>query len=152
MNASGTFRVPGGAETFVDIVTRLDRLSACLPGFDSIVSQDDSQMVVRVKVGVGAIKGSMQANIAIVERLANRVRYKVSANGLGSAVDVLASFDWAAEGDGTNVQWCGELATSGKLAALARGLMERTARKNVEALMENIRVGATAEPATGESR
>lgn len=147
MKGAGTFTVDGAARSIEAMVTDLEQLSACLPGFDSVLSGDDNEIAVRVKVGVGPIKGSMDARITVVERLANGVRYKGKAGGLGSAVDVLASFDWQASGDQTVVTWSGEAQSSGKLAALAKGLVESIARKNIEALIVNVQA-ALNKPAT----
>jgi uncharacterized protein len=138
MNGTGTFTTDGDARSIEAVVTDLRRLAGCLPGFDSVLSGDDSEIAVRVKVGVGPIKGSMDARITVVERLANGIRYKGRAGGLGSAVDVLASFDWSASGAQTVVTWSGDAQSSGKLAALAKGLVESIARKNIEALITNV--------------
>jgi carbon monoxide dehydrogenase subunit G len=139
MKASGSFTVPATSGAVAALVTDLEQLVKCIPGFDSVVEAEAGQLTVRVKVGVGAIKGSMNTKVGVIERLPAGVRFRGNAGGLGSAVDVLAGFDWQEGEGGTFVEWTGEAQSSGKLASLARGLMESVARKNVETLIGNVR-------------
>lgn len=139
MNADGTFFVSAPPEAVASLVTNLERFAPCVPGFDSIVSQGTDEIAIKVKVGVGAMKGTMNAKLRIVERSEFSVCYNGSSTGLGSEVQVIASFSWAREGGGTKVRWEGDAQNSGRLVAMGKALMESAARKNILQMMDNVR-------------
>ena len=61
---------------------------------------------------------------------------------LASAVDMTTSFTLEESPDGTVVYWQGDVTISGKLAAFGpQGLLDRIARKNVDAFIQGIRSG-----------
>lgn len=144
MNADGTFFVSAAPAAVAELVTHLDRFAPCVPGFDSILSQGEDDIALKVKVGVGAMKGTMNTKLRIVERSEFGVRYNGTSTGLGSEVQVVASFAWMPEGEGTNVRWAGDAQNSGRLAAMGKALMESAARKNILLMMENVRTTLNA--------
>ena len=67
-------------------------------------------------------------------------------SGLASVVDSTTSFTLEEAADGqTVVHWRGDLSVSGTLAAFGpQGLLDRMAKKNVEAFIEGIKSGIEA--------
>ena len=106
--------------------------------------QDDDHFSVTARVGVSHIKGTMVMKLEIRDRqppVSTTVVGKGS--GLASVVDMVTSFRLeptvARRRSSTGR---GDVTISGKLAAFgAQGLLERLARKNIDAFVEGIRKG-----------
>jgi hypothetical protein len=133
----GEFRVVRKPEEVFDFLTDPGKFAPLLPDFESLKMQDAKRATVNLKVGISHIRGtaSMQLELAEADR-PRRALYTGKGSAPGGSVTMNAGFDLAADGDATLVKWNGEAQLFGKLVAMAGGLIEPLAKKNVQKLID----------------
>jgi len=144
MRLEGQFNVGARPEDVYAYLTDPRQVSRQMPDVAAVEIQDDDHFSVTARVGVAHIKGTMVMKLEIRDRqppVSTTVAGRGS--GLASVVDMVTSFRLEPIGpEQTTVHWHGDVTISGKLAAFgAQGLLERFARKNVDAFVEGIRKG-----------
>jgi uncharacterized protein len=160
INFSGEFTTPRASEEVFDFLSDPNRFGPLLPDFQSMTMQDPTHFTVKVKVGVGNIRGTAELKMELSEALKPlRAHYKGQGTAVGSQVTVSAGFDLSALPEGTKVVWQGETSIFGKLASMAGGMLEPLGRKNIQKLIEGLQkalstpttalpIQAAASPAT----
>jgi carbon monoxide dehydrogenase subunit G len=144
MRLEGQFSVDAPREQVYAFLTDPRKVSAHMPDVQEISVEDDDHFTVKARVGISHIKGTMVMKLAITDRqppIGTTVVGKGA--GLASVVDMVTSFTLESGAAGeTIVHWRGELTISGKLAAFGpQGLLDRMARKNVDAFIDGIKSG-----------
>lgn len=134
------FRVARKREEVYDFLTDPKRFAPLLPDFESMKVENDTNCTVNAKVGVSHIRGTASVRLHLKE--AQRPRhalYEGKGSVAGGTVNLTAAFDLQEDGEGTRVAWRGEAQLFGRLIALAGGLLEPLAKKNVEKLIDGLR-------------
>lgn len=146
INFSGEFTTPRSPEEVFDFLSDPQKFGPLLPDFQSMSMQDPTHFTVKVKVGVGNIRGSAELKMELSEALKPlRAQYKGQGTAVGSQVTVSAGFDLSASAESTRVVWQGEAGIFGKLASMAGGMLEPLGRKNIQKLIDGLQK-ALAEP------
>ncbi len=146
INFSGEFTTPRSPEEVFDFLSDPNQFAPLLPDFQSMSMQDATHFTVKVKVGVGNIRGSAEIKMELAEAVKPlRAQYKGQGNAVGSQVTVSAGFDLSPQPDSTKVVWQGETSVFGKLASMAGGMLEPLGRKNIQKLIDGLQK-ALAEP------
>jgi len=136
---SGEFTTPRSAEETFDFLSDPQKFAPLLPDYQSMAMQDATHFTVKVKVGVGNIRGSAELKMELTEAVRpQRAQYKGQGTAVGSQVTVNAGFDLSPNGDGTKVLWKGETSVFGKLASMAGGMLEPLGRKKIQKLIEGL--------------
>lgn len=147
INFSGEFTTPRAPDEVFEFLSDPNRFGPLLPDFQSMSMQDPTHFTVKVKVGVGNIRGSAELKMELTEAVRPlRAQYKGQGTAVGSQVTVSAGFDLTALPEGTKVLWQGETSIFGKLASMAGGMLEPLGRKNIQKLIEGLQK-ALSEPA-----
>ncbi len=150
INFSGEFSTPRSPEEVFDFLSDPNRFAPLLPDFQSMSTQDATHFTVKVKVGVGNIRGSAEIKMELAEAVKPlRAQYKGQGNAVGSQVTVVAGFDLQPNGDSTKVLWKGETSVFGKLASMAGGMLEPLGRKNIQKLIDGLQK-ALSEPGSSQ--
>jgi carbon monoxide dehydrogenase subunit G len=146
INFSGEFTTPRSPEEVFDFLSDPGKFAPLLPDYQSMSMQDATHFTVKVKVGVGNIRGSAELKMELTEAVKpQRAQYKGQGTAVGSQVNVIAGFDLEPNGSTTKVMWKGETSVFGKLASMAGGMLEPLGRKNIQKLIEGLQK-ALAEP------
>jgi carbon monoxide dehydrogenase subunit G len=139
INFSGEFTTPRSQDEVFDFLSDPNKFAPLLPDFQSMSMQDATHFTVKVKVGVGNIRGSAEIKMELSEAVGpQRAHYKGQGSAVGSQVTVSAGFDLSPGADGTRVLWQGETSVFGKLASMAGGMLEPLGRKNIQKLIEGL--------------
>jgi len=154
MHLEGQFIAAAPQADVYAFLTDPSKVSRYMPDVTDVVIGDADHFTVTARVGVAHIKGTMVVKLEIRDRqppVGTTVVGK--GTGLASVVDMTTSFILepapGAEGRGlhpsTTVHWRADITISGKLAAFGpQGLLDRIARKNVDAFVDGIRAGLLA--------
>jgi carbon monoxide dehydrogenase subunit G len=143
----GRFSVKAGRDEVYEFLTDPRKVSRHMPDVQEVEIEDSDHFTVKARVGVSHIKGMMVMKLAITNRQPPISTTVVGrGSGLASVVDMLTSFTLEPSDNGeTIVNWEGDMTISGKLAAFGpQGLLDRMARKNVEAFIAGIQAGIRA--------
>lgn len=156
MHLEGQFTAGAPQADVYAFLTDPARVSRFMPDVKDVVIEDADHFTVTARVGVAHIKGDVVVKLEIRDRqppVGTTVVGKGS--GLASVVDMVTRFRLeptpGADGPGvhgsqTTVHWTADVTISGKLAAFGpQGLLDRIARKNVDAFVDGIRAGLVAQ-------
>ncbi len=155
MHLEGDFIVNADRDDAYAFLTDPARLGPHMPDVKEITIDDPDRFTVVARVGISHIKGTMTMKLEIRDRqppVGTTVAGKGA--GLGSMVNMVTSFTLeplpaGSESGGrgrTHVRWRGDLTIAGKLAAFGpQGLLDRIARKNIDAFIEGIKTGLEAQ-------
>ena len=134
---SGSFPVRMDRQQVFDFLTAPERFAPLLPGFQSVETDEEGNVRIKVKVGVSHIKGTAVVKLRLTEnRPPVRAGYQGRGSLLGGSVSIGAHFDLEVSGQGTLVKWQGEASVFGRLASMARGLLDPLAKKNIQLFID----------------
>jgi carbon monoxide dehydrogenase subunit G len=147
---SGDFITPRSLDDVYDFLSDPNKFGPLLPDFQSMTVQDATHFTVKVRVGVGNIRGSAEIKMELAEATRpHRAQYKGQGTAVGSQITVSAGYDLSPVPEGTKVAWQGEANIFGKLASMAGGMLEPLGRKNIQKLIDGLqKVLAEAVPLT----
>jgi carbon monoxide dehydrogenase subunit G len=116
------------------------KLGACLPDVHEIIVHDAQSFDAIVKIALGLVRGTLKFTVKLTpDEAARRIGIAASGGGLGSAVDLNAGATVAAAGTGTVLDWEGEAAMRGPIAAIGGSAVDGQARKLVEQTFANVK-------------
>jgi uncharacterized protein len=148
MHLDGQFTIDAPRPDVYAFLTDPARISRHMPDVKDVVIEDGDHFTITARVGISHIKGDVTMKLAIKDRQPPISTTVVGrGTGLASAVDMVTSFTLEEIDALTVVHWQGDVTISGKLAAFGpQGLLDRIARKNVDAFIGGIRSGLQAAP------
>ncbi len=137
----GEFEVPRSREDTFAFLADTQEFAPCLPTFESLEMEEDGTATVKIKIGIGKVRGIATINLTLEESEApTRAQYSGKGSVMGSAFNLISGFDLEEIDGGTLVKWSGELKMFGKLVALAGGLIKPIARKDIKRLIDALQV------------
>lgn len=143
---AGEFVVDRSGVEVYEFLTDPKRFAPLLPFFVGLDVKDESDFVVQLKVGVSHIRGKATVKLTLAERVPHdRAYYKGVGSMAGGSVNLAAGFDLLPAERGTCVKWEGEAQVFGKIASVARGLLEPLTKKNIQALIDSLQKSLAAE-------
>ena len=142
----GEFEVPRSREETYLFLSDPRVFAPCLPTFEEMEIKDDQTAIVKIKIGIGKIRGTATITLTLEESVAPlRAEYRGKGSVMGSAFNLISSFDLEEIEGGTLVKWSGEMKMFGKLVALAGGLIKPIAKKDIKRLIEALQEALTPE-------
>jgi carbon monoxide dehydrogenase subunit G len=149
MELTDSFVVPVSADRLWDVLTDVERIAPCVPGF-TLSEVDGSDFRGRMKVKVGAITVQYEVGIAFVERDAAARRAVISISGGenrgAGSVDARVTATLSERGDETVAEMLTDVRVTGRVAQFGRGIMADVSSRVVEQFVAclNQRVLGTA--------
>ncbi len=140
MKFGGEFSISAEPERVFGLITDPNFVCTKLPDVESYNIVDENNIQLKMKVGVGFIKGTMNFSFRIESKepplKANVVG---KGNGVGSVVDVVFAFNLTKLDSGTNVRWEASADMHGKIATIAGGMISPAVKKNANKFVEAIK-------------
>jgi uncharacterized protein len=132
-------------------------LRKTIPGCRRLEPLDDSKLSFEVRIGVGAVAGVYDGEIAFFERVApTRAAFEVTTKGRQGSVRAIVRNELAAAGEGTRVSYTAEAHVSGALAGVGQrvlgGVVKRTTQEFFRGLERELTSPAQAPNATSKTR
>lgn len=139
---AGDFTVATKRDEVFAVLSRIDRFAPMLPSYVSHEVQDDGSAVVKVRVGVGKVRGTGEVVLVQEECIEpERALYSGKGKVMGGVFNLKAGFELAEAGpDATRVDWQGEVAMFGKLVSLAGGLVKPIAERDINEVIQALQV------------
>ncbi len=143
----GEFTVATPREDAYAVLSETQKFAPLLPTYKSHELKEDGSADVKLKVGVGKVRGTATVNLTLEESEAPvHAKYVGKGTVMGSVFNFVAEFGLEDAGRGeTRVKWQGELIMFGKLVSLAGGMIKPIAKKDIERLIEAIRAALSGE-------
>lgn len=136
----GEFLVATPRTEVYPVLADPQQFAPLLPTYLSHEARDDDTTDVKVKVGVGKIRGTAVVNLNLMEsRPPDSASYEGKGKVMGGAFNLSAAFELEEPAPGkTLVKWRGDLVIMGKLASMAGGLIRPVAKKQIQNLIDAI--------------
>ncbi len=135
---SGDFQVARSPQEVFDFLSDPEKLAPLLPDFKGLEKSDDAY-VIKLAVGVSHIRGTATIKLKLDD---NQPHHKASYIGNGSmaggSINLNAGFELVPSDGGTRVEWIGEAQVFGRIASLARGLLQPLAKKNIQQMIDSL--------------
>jgi len=135
---SGDFQVARSSQEVFDFLTDPEKFAPLLPDFKSVEKTNDAYLI-KLVVGVSHIRGTAALKLRLEE---SQPHHKASYVGTGSmaggSVNLNAGFELSSADGGTRVDWTGEAQVFGRIASLARGLLQPLAKKNIQQMIDSL--------------
>ena len=130
VNFSGAFDAREDRHEVYAFVSDPRRLARVLPDVDR-TDVSDTTLIVRARAGLGPLSGSIDIRMRVVDRQLNEhVTYRGDGSGLGSSMEMGATFQFADRPEGgTHVTWSGEATISGALGPFAGPALDPIAQR-----------------------
>ena len=91
---TGEFTSPRSADEVFDFLSDPNKFGPLLPDFESMTVQDATHFTVKVRVGVGNIRGTAEIKMELAEATRpRRALYKGHGTAVGSQITISAGFD-----------------------------------------------------------
>lgn len=136
----GAFTVAATREDAYAVLSDPQKFAPLLPTYQSLTMKDDGSAEVKIKIGVGKIRGTAVVNLTLEHSEAPvRAAYVGKGKVMGGAFNMGTAFELEdAEDGGTLVKWRGDVTMFGKLVSLAGGLLKPIAKKDIQRLIDAV--------------
>ena len=136
----GEFTVKTPRDEAYAVLSETQNFAPLLPTYSSHEVKEDDSVDVKIKVGVGKIRGTATINLTLEESEAPlHAKYVGKGSVMGGVFNLISEFNLDELGpDETRVRWRGELVMYGKLVSLAGGMIKPIANKDINRLIAAI--------------
>jgi len=143
----GEFTVATPLEDAYAVLSETQNFAPLLPSYQSHELKEDGSAVVKIKVGVGKIRGTAKVNLTLEESEAPvRARYSGKGTVMSGVFNIVAAFELEDAGRGeTRVKWQGELVMFGKLVSMAGGMIKPIAQRDIGRMIAAIQAALGGE-------
>jgi carbon monoxide dehydrogenase subunit G len=150
----GSYTIPAPREVVWRQLMNPETLAKSLPGCERMQPNPDGSYQAELKVGIGAVKGSYQARIEILDPVSpERYRMKVEGKGAGGFVNGEGLLTLTEDGSAqTLITYSGEAQVGGVVASVGQRLLQAAARQIVgqffQAFAKQVQAAAFPPPST----
>ena len=104
-------------------------LQRCVPGCESLTTNEDGSFKMTLKAGAGSIKGTFDGTIRLSD-LQEPVHYRMSVDGKGKVGFVKGEglLDFVEEGETTVINYTGEVSVGGTIAGVGQRMVQVAAK------------------------
>ncbi|MBT7950329.1 MAG: molybdopterin-dependent oxidoreductase [Gammaproteobacteria bacterium] len=149
MKFDGEFEVDLPREKVFVILSDPEKFAPLIPTFHSLEMKDERTAMLRVKVGIGKIRGTASTELTLTEAEAPyRAVYIGKGKVMQGVYESISSFELEESGQGTLVKWQAETNLVGKILSLAGGGMRGYAEKEISKLISSLQNGLSSNPQT----
>jgi len=130
MKIEGYFSFPDIApQTVWNFLTDPARIAECLPGCERLTKVEAETYEMRIRVGIGAIRGTYTGTIRLHDLTPpSEYRMAVTGNGTGGFMNGAGTVRLTASTGGTLLEYAGELEVGGPIAAVGQRMVGGAAR------------------------
>lgn len=131
MRSEGHLDIVAPRERVFEVFADPQRVSECAPGVLELTILDPQRFRMRVRAGVGAVKGVFTCEVAYTEVVpAERIVASVRGEGAGSRVDLVSTLELRSDGaERTALRWLAEVTLSGLLASVGSRFVNAAAER-----------------------
>ena len=134
MKVTGKYTFKASPQQVWDTVTNPEKIKGCLPGCDRMEQTSDNEYTATLSVGVGAVKGTYEAKITMVDMVPHS-SYKMLIEGNGSAGFVRGEGDVKLDeqdNGGTVIYVEGDAQVGGTVALVGQRLMSTVSKQMMD--------------------
>lgn len=148
MKFSGEFHIELPKQEVYNLLLNPAKFVPLFPTYESLEMKDERTALVRVKVGVGIIRGTAATVLTLVETDApHSASYLGKGNIMQGAYQIAVSFNLNTTGKNTLVIWQADTLLVGKILSLAGGGLRGYAAKEINHLITSLQIALSPDKA-----
>ncbi len=136
----GEFEVEQDKEKVFKSLIDIEKVGKAFPGVEKIEKLDEKTAQVRVKMGIGALRGVLNIKLSFTE-INEGVSAKVNGRGSGaqSTVDFTLSFTLDHRDSTTKVAWIFDGNVGGLMGSIGGRVLDSVARRLINETIDNLK-------------
>lgn len=139
MHYEGTVRVRGERANVYAFITDPRRVIAIIPDVVESSVTDSDHFSVKVKAGVGPLRGIIDFQFSVAEKVeARSARLTARGKGMQSTIDMSLAMELKDAEGGCDADWVADASIGGTLAGVAGRLIGGIAEKYIREVTENL--------------
>jgi len=128
MKIEGTQKISAPRERVFAALTDPKVLQKCIPGCEEMEKTGENQYSAKLTAGVGPIKGVFTATVSLADITApSHFKLIVEGKGQPGFVKGAGELNLNADGDGTSIQYTGDINVGGLLASVGQRMIQGAA-------------------------
>jgi carbon monoxide dehydrogenase subunit G len=141
MHYDGSFEVVSNRDKVYEFATDPSKIATVFPDVQDVKVEDAEHFTLKAKVGISFIRGLMDVRCTVAEKTpASFVKLKISARGLGSAIEMENGFSLQdSQSGGTLVKWYADANVAGLMARTGTRLMDSAADKYIREIVDALK-------------
>ncbi len=149
MKIEGTYIIHAPRATLWQMLIDPAVLQRCVPGCESLESNEDGSYKMLLKAGVGSIKGVFNGQITLDElRAPEHYRMLVEGSGKVGFVKGAGTLDLIEQGDETVVNYAGDVSVGGTIAGVGQRMIQASAKMMAGQFFKAVEVEANPDSET----
>jgi hypothetical protein len=128
MKLEGTHKIAAPRDRVFQALTNPAVLQKCIPGCQELEKVGENQYKAKLSAGVGPVKGVFAATITLKDMTApSHFTLVVEGQGQPGFVKGSGTLNLSEEGEGTAIQYTGEVNIGGVIASVGQRMIQATA-------------------------
>ena len=129
MKLEGSHQLAASRKRVYESLINPEVLKRCIPGCEKLDQTGDNTFAITLRTGVGSIKGLFNGNVRL-EDLGQPEHFRMVVDGKGAPGFLKGSgdLDLLEEGDGTKVNYSGDIQVGGTIASVGQRMIQGTAK------------------------
>ncbi len=129
MKIEGTYTIKAPRERMFALLVAPEVLQRCVPGCQSLETQEDGSYKMTMKTGIGSIKGQFTGLIRL-EDIVEPEHYQMIVEGKGAPgfLKGTGALDLTEQGDETTISYSGDVSVGGTLASVGQRMVLSAAK------------------------
>ena len=141
LNFNGSFELSVPIDKAFDFLTDPNSIGNCIPDLEELKVVDSKNFNVKIKVGIGFLKGSFDLKCSIPEgKRPSHSKFLVEGSGAGSKAKIEISFDLKKKSEGvTQMNWNADAELSGLISGIGEMLLRKINEAKVKEIFDKIK-------------
>ncbi|MCL5090103.1 MAG: SRPBCC domain-containing protein [Candidatus Marsarchaeota archaeon] len=134
----GILEIRNSPENTIKFLVDGKRISECIPDSGDFARLSEKEFSVRVKMGIGFVKGKFEVKYSISNITAEHAEYIIEWEGMGNSARILLSLDLEGAGTLTHVSWKADCTFNGIVTGMGESTIKSIASNYINSITKNI--------------
>ena len=147
MKIGGTYNLPAAQARTYNLLQDPEVLARCMPGCDHLSRTGEGEYEMKMKMAISSIQGLFAGKVRIADpNPPQSFRLTVEGTGKVGFVKGDGLLNLAAQAEGTEVRYEGEVQVGGMIASVGQRLMDTTAKLIIKRFFDKLAAEAAQAP------
>ncbi len=136
----GNMEISAPSSTTMSFLSNTRDVAACIPDSEGFTDIDGKKFTMKVRVGLGLVRGVFDMKGAIVDRQGNHIAYELNGRGIGSTAKITLALDVTEKAPGvTSAAWSSTFDLSGLISGVGAGIIKKVSDSKIEEIIINLK-------------
>ncbi len=154
IDLDGNIEISAEPTATMNFLSNTREVASCIPDSEGFAEIDSKNFNLKVKVGIGMVRGLFDMKGAIVDQQSNHIAYELDGRGIGSTAKIKLALDISEKSPGTtSAIWSSTFELSGLISGVGAGIIRKVSDSKIEQIIINLKSnieGANKQPSAAE--